>query len=88
MLDDRVGIALAADATVGFLDTTGPMAPSWRKVNELRFGLVVLEGRGGGVRRPWERSWWCGVVVIEGIRAWFATSAGLIPSATPDASRS
>jgi hypothetical protein len=51
-VEDLAGRALDADAADELLEATGPMAPSCRRVKELRLGLVVLEGRGGGVRRP------------------------------------
>jgi hypothetical protein len=54
MLDDLVGgIALdEEEATVGDLEGSCPIAPSCRSANESYLGFVVLEGRGGGVRRP------------------------------------
>lgn len=50
-LDDLVGAAF--DATVGILCKLGPIAPSCRRANESRpLGLLILDGRGGGVLLP------------------------------------
>jgi hypothetical protein len=87
-LEARVGTTLEAGAAVGCREeATGPIAPSCRKANEPYLGFAVLDGRGGGVRLPWGRSWGC--EETEGIRPCVAaTSAGLNPSATPTVSKS
>jgi hypothetical protein len=51
-LDDLVGMAFDEEAVVEFRVMIDPIAPSCRRVNESSFGLVVLEGRGGGDRLP------------------------------------
>lgn len=56
-LDDLVGAAaLKLVAAIELLLKFAPMAPSCRKANvSIAWGFVVLDGRGGGVLRPFVR---------------------------------
>jgi hypothetical protein len=82
-LDDRVGTAF--DAAVETLCKLGPIAPSCRKANESKpLGFVILDGRGGGVRRPFRCETW------DGTAFWLvptSAAAGLKPSDIPIASK-